>query len=102
MELSSIISDLRIAIAYSKRPGNEGHCLANAKGLYRPVNEILAPAMNALDNVQVLLNDLSEVIEGDNSLQARSIRAAIETFTASMEPNFQSLNAAKASMRGSK
>lgn len=64
---NEISDNLRTAIIYSKRPGNESQFLANAKGFYRPVAEILTPAYNTIEAASTFSKALEDILEGANS-----------------------------------
>lgn len=105
--LSDVIASLRYAIAYSKRPGNEGQSLFNGKA-YRPVSEVLTPAMQALESIETTLDALQKGVaitqSGEvNSFVQRVVNDAVESFHASLQPRYDNLNQAKAkAMRGAK
>ena len=98
--LNEIRANLRTAITFSKRPGNEGQCLANSKGVYRPVSEVLSPAIGLADAVETFINELEGVLAATNADNVKmlpsTIRNEIETFKASLEPKLNAANAAKA------
>lgn len=98
--MKDIIANLKSSIVYSKKPGNEGQSLANAKGIYRPVAEVLKPAVDTLDAVELMLAGLREVAANTKALDLRmAILNEIATFEANLNP---SLNAANNAKRGLK
>ena len=102
-ELKDIVSNLRAAIAYSKKPGNEGQMLANNKGYYKPVADILTPALNQLEAIESLINDLQELQSRrgspDNKDQIlNSVANIVDEYNAKTDKGLQNLNAAKAAL----
>lgn len=61
--MKDIIANLKTAIVYSKKPGNEGQSLANSKGIYRPIAEILTPAVEQLEKMATIRADLSSLAD---------------------------------------
>ncbi len=61
MSVKDTIANIRTAIVYSKRAGNEGQCLANSKGQYRPVAEVLTPALEQLSKVEDVVKELEQL-----------------------------------------
>ena len=99
MSMHDTIAALRASIAMSKRPGNEGQCLHNGKA-YRPVNEVLSPALAALELVESLVKDLEGMEAGTNAMLLKGqVQNALDSFKAEFEPNLRNLNAAKAALR---
>lgn len=106
MSNTDTMSNLRAAIAYSKKPGNEGMSLANSKGFYRPAREILEPVMKELEASEALVKSLEDIINANFGNQApviRSLQYALEEYRMKAEGSNDALNAAKRQMlRGSK
>lgn len=100
MSLSEIITGLKAAIAGSKRPGNESMALMNPKGFFRPVSEVLTPATNALEGVEVLIKDLKSINSDLKTMVL--IQGAIDSYMASLEPRLDKLNEFKSKLRGEK
>lgn len=106
--LFDAINNLRTAIAFAQRPGNEGQALMVSKGnatVYRPVKEVLEPALNQLNAIEDLLRDLEMIRSthfGSNSPILGSVKYAMDAYVAKLNPNLQAANAAKAAMRGGK
>jgi hypothetical protein len=99
MQLHEIITDLRTSIAFSKRAGNEGHMLANGKGMYRPVAEVLQPALDALLAAEALIEGVKTGLEFNTPSMTQRlgmIRNEIDAFEINLEPKLNAANAAKA------
>lgn len=103
--LKEAISNLRSAIAYSKKPGNEGQALAASTGSYRPVSEVLTPALEALEGIEGLLTELETISSenfGSNHPVIRSLRYALDNYGSKVDSSHVSLNRAKAQMKGNR
>lgn len=99
MNINETISNLRTAIAYSKRAGNEGQMLANSKGVYRPVSEVLNPALEQLEAIETLIKELDAIRSanfGSESPILKSLNYALSEFQTKSEPNLVNANRAKA------
>lgn len=98
--LSDCIANFRSAIAYSKRPGNEGQTLANAKGVYRPVSEVLTPGISQLEALELLLADLGTLTTNNFGVESKilgSVKFALDAYASNVNPVHSHANALKAS-----
>lgn len=103
--LQDIIASMRAGLAGVKRAGNEGVCLQNAKGFYRPAKECLEPALIALNASEDLTKSIKEIMSMHGDLRHPMVAAltyALNEYEGKLDGNNEALNSAKARLTRSK